>query len=58
MALGEAAGQAAAMSVERGAPVGALDGVAVRERLEGSGGGAFTEAGARRPWRRSSAVSR
>ncbi|GMV80239.1 MAG: hypothetical protein AMXMBFR7_14230 [Planctomycetota bacterium] len=44
MALGEAAGCAAALSVRSKQPVAALSGVQVRERLAAQGGGPFTYA--------------
>jgi hypothetical protein len=44
MALGEAAGVAAGLSMKLRVPVAALDGIVVRQQLEKDGGGPFTQA--------------
>jgi hypothetical protein len=44
MAMGEAAGTAAALAVQANADVATLDGTKVRETLAGHGGGPFTDA--------------
>jgi hypothetical protein len=44
MAMGEAAGVAAAMSLKAKVEVASLDGVKVREQLTKRGGGPFTDA--------------
>jgi hypothetical protein len=44
MALGEAAGCAAAMAMTQNAAVASLDGAKVREKLSAQGAGPFTEA--------------
>ena len=44
MAMGEAAGTAAAISIKTKTPVASLRGTAVREQLHTQGSGPFTEA--------------
>jgi hypothetical protein len=44
MAMGEAAGMAAAISIKTKIPVASLSGTIVREQLHAEGSGPFTEA--------------